>query len=342
MSSTVTTPSATTLSVATPSAAIRTRGLTRRYGELCALDHLDLEVARGEMFGLVGPDGAGKSTTIRLLCGIARASEGRVEVAGCDVTADPESVKRRIGYMSQSFTLYGDLTVDENVDFFANIHGVSRGERRRRKQELLRATSLAPARKRLAERLSGGMKQKLGLVCTLVHEPEVLLLDEPTTGVDPLSRREFWAILHRLLGQGMTILMSTPYMDEAERCSRVGLLDHGRLIACDTPAALRARFGGEMLQVRGVDLRLARLALDGCQPVLSTQLFGDRLHVTVGCAASAAPAVVALLAAAGLAAEVRPSAPDLEDVFVALTRSAGDVPGVEEAAASGPLTGQAR
>ena len=223
-------------------AAIQFNGVTRRYGATPALDGVTLTVNRGEMFGLIGSDGAGKTTAIRLMCGLLRADAGDVRVLGRDPVREHRATTGQVGYLSQRFSLYGDLTVDENVAFFAEVHGVGRYQERR--DQLLDMTQLAPFRRRLADRLSGGMKQKLALVCTLVHEPELLLLDEPTTGVDPVSRREFWKLLSEFLSHGITILMSTPYLDEAERCTRVALLHEGRVLASDDPSRLRAAMAG--------------------------------------------------------------------------------------------------
>lgn len=218
---------------------IRAERLTRRFGELTAVDGLSLEVARGEIFCLVGPDGAGKTTTLRLLTGLMAPTAGRISVAGRDVARHPGAVKDAIGYMAQRFGLYPDLSVDENMAFYADLYGLPRAERDALAARLLRMTRMEPFRKRLAGQLSGGMKQKLALMCALLHRPEVLFLDEPTNGVDPLSRRDFWVILYELVRDGMTVLITTAYLDEAERGHRVGLLYRGRLIACDTPAALR-------------------------------------------------------------------------------------------------------
>jgi ABC-2 type transport system ATP-binding protein len=222
-------------------AAIELTGVTKRYGSTRALDGVTFDVGRGEMFGLIGSDGAGKTTAIRLMCGLLRPDAGRVRVLGHDPVGEHRQITARVGYLSQRFSLYGDLTIDENVAFFAEVHGV--GDYRRHRDQLLEMTQLAPFHGRLAERLSGGMKQKLALVCTLVHQPDLLILDEPTTGVDPVSRREFWKLLSEFLAQGITILMSTPYLDEAERCARVALLHDGRLLACDDPSRLRAAAG---------------------------------------------------------------------------------------------------
>ena len=224
------------------SVAIELSGVTKRYGSTLALDALALQVQRGEMFGLIGSDGAGKTTAIRLMCGLLRADSGGIRVLGDDPVREHRRVTERVGYLSQHFSLYGDLTIDENVAFFAEIHGVRQYARRR--DQLLDLTQLTQFRARLADRLSGGMKQKLALACTLVHEPELILLDEPTTGVDPVSRREFWKLLSEFLSDGITIVMSTPYLDEAERCGRVALLHDGRLLACDEPSILRAAMPG--------------------------------------------------------------------------------------------------
>jgi ABC-2 type transport system ATP-binding protein len=222
---------------------IRAENLTRRFGAVTAVDRLNLEVARGEVFGLVGPDGAGKTTTLRLLTGLMDPSEGRAWVAGHEVAREPQAVKDRIGYMAQRFGLYGDLTVDENMAFYADLFGVTGAERARLTAQLLRMTRMEPFRERLAAKLSGGMKQKLALMCTLLHHPEVLFLDEPTNGVDPVSRRDFWIILHDLVEKGLTVFLTTAYLDEAERCDRVGFMHRGRLIRCDTPEALKGLAG---------------------------------------------------------------------------------------------------
>ena len=227
---------------------IRATGLTRRFGDLTAVDHLNVEVARGEIFGLVGPDGAGKTTTLRLLCGLMDPTEGEAWVAGHSVAREVEAVKDQIGYMAQRFGLYGDLTVDENMNFYADLFGISKTERARLLPDLLQMTRMQPFRSRPAANLSGGMKQKLALICTLLHHPQVLFLDEPTNGVDPVSRRDFWAILYQLLKDGITIFMTTAYLDEAERCNRVGLMHKGKLIRCETPAAMKAETGSANLE----------------------------------------------------------------------------------------------
>ncbi len=220
---------------------IRAEGLTRRFGELTAVDALDLEIHAGEIFGMVGPDGAGKTTTLRMLSGLLDPTAGRAWVAGHDVAREPDAVKDRIGYMAQRFGLYGDLTVSENMQFYAELFGIERAERDSLTARLLRMTRMEPFLERHAGRLSGGMKQKLALMCTLLHHPQVLLLDEPTNGVDPVSRRDFWAILYQLVKDGLTVLISTAYLDEAERCNRVGLMNRGRLIRCDSPQNLKSR-----------------------------------------------------------------------------------------------------
>jgi len=227
---------------------IEIRGLTRRFGTLTAVDRLDLTVEKGEIFGLVGPDGAGKTTTLRVLCGLMDPSEGSAIVAGHDVMRDPQAVKDQIGYMAQRFGLYADLTVQENMDFYADLFDITGAERARLTAELLRMTRMEPFRGRQAGRLSGGMKQKLALMCTLLHKPQILFLDEPTNGVDPVSRRDFWAILYQLLKDGITIFMTTAYLDEAERCNRVGLMHRGRLIRCAPPEAMKRETGTETLE----------------------------------------------------------------------------------------------
>src|SRR5215467_4960009 len=227
---------------------IQTRGLTRRFGAVMAVDHLTLEVGRGEIFGLVGPDGAGKTTTLRLLCGLMDPTEGEARVAGYDVVRDSQAVKDHIGYMAQRFGLYGDLSVEENMHFYGDLFGIDRRQRAELMPGLLRMTRMEPFRDRAAGKLSGGMKQKLALMCTLLHRPQILFLDEPTNGVDPVSRRDFWAILYQLLKDGITIFMTTAYLDEAERCNRVGLLHKGKLIRCSTPEAMKAETGSANLE----------------------------------------------------------------------------------------------
>jgi ABC-2 type transport system ATP-binding protein len=299
--------------------AVRAQGLRKEFAGTAAVDGVDLEIAPGEIFGLVGPDGAGKTTTLRLLCGLLDPTAGEAAVAGFDVFRQPEEVKRRIGYMSQRFSLYGDLTVAENLYFFARIYQVPRAERLRRSRELLEFARLTPFVKRLAQNLSGGMKQKLALACTLIHTPTVLFLDEPTTGVDPVSRREFWKILYDLLQEGVTLVVTTPYMDEAERCHRVALMDRGRLLLCDTPEALRGRMRGDLLELATERPREAKDALTKLPSVLGAQVFGDRLHVWVENADRDAPALATAMAEAGVPAlSSRSIAPTLEDVFVSV------------------------
>ena len=301
------------------------RGLRKSWGATHAVDGLELTVGRGEIFGLVGPDGAGKTTAIRLLCGILDADAGDAAVAGFDLRRESEAVKMRIGYMSQRFSLYGDLTVAENLRFFASLFRVPREERRRKQEELLEFARLGPFRDRLAQNLSGGMKQKLALACTLIHTPEVLFLDEPTTGVDPVSRRDFWKILYELLRDGVTVFVSTPYMDEAERCGRVALMDRGRVHLCDTPEALKGRMTGVLLELSATPQRLAREVLVRMPGVSGIQVFGDRLHLWLREAAVDEAAVRAHLARHGIAvADVRLVAPGLEDVFVSLLAKAPD------------------
>ena len=244
-------------------AIIETHELTRRFDALTAVDHLTLSVAEGEIFGLVGPDGAGKTTTLRMLCGLIEPTEGRASVAGHDVVRDPQAVKDQIGYMAQRFGLYGDLTVQENMDFYADLFGITGAFRTELSTQLLRMTRMEPFRSRQASRLSGGMKQKLALMCTLLHRPRILFLDEPTNGVDPVSRRDFWAILYQLLKDGITVFMTTSYLDEAERCNRVGLMHKGKLIRCAAPEVMKQETGsvnleGAFLQTIG--------ALEGAAP----------------------------------------------------------------------------
>jgi len=301
--------------------AIRAEGLTRRFGGLTAVGHLDLEVAFGEAFALVGPDAAGKTTIMRMLVGVMTPDEGRAEVLGFDTVREAERLKEQIGYMPQRFGLYDDLTVAENIAFYADIYQVDRAARARRLSELLAFSNLTPFTDRLARNLSGGMRQKLGLVCALIHTPRVLFLDEPTFGVDPISRREFWEILYRLLGGGLTIFLTTAYLDEAERAHRVGLLHQGKLLVVDTPKAIKASFSGELLEARASDLWQARQVLRRHPLVQQELAMGDRLMLTVAAAAQAAGPLAQALKQAGLTeVSVTPAEPNLEDLFVQIVR----------------------
>lgn len=297
--------------------AIETEGLTKSFGDVMAVDHLRLSVSEGEMFGLVGPDGAGKTTTIRMLCGILAPTSGSALVLGKDVVKDPDSIKKEIGYLSQRFSLYGDLSVDENIEFFAEINGVYSFKQRR--EELLEFTRLIPFRKRLAENLSGGMKQKLALACTLVHTPKIIFLDEPTTGVDPVSRRDFWKILQSLLTRGITIVMSTPYLDEAERCSRVALMNKGSTMRIDTPVAMKKTMQGEVVEIVCDKVREAFRVLRQHHLVRNVQAFGDRLNVIVNDAGKDVSPLEAALRHGGIAVTSwRVVTPSLENVFIYL------------------------
>jgi ABC-2 type transport system ATP-binding protein len=300
---------------ATPAADLS--DVRKRYGAVPALDGLTLSVASGEMFGLIGPDGAGKTTTIRLICGLLRPDAGTIRVRGLDPVRDHRRLTRSVGYLSQRFSLYGDLSVDENIAFFAEIHGVD--DYASRRDRLLELTQLAPFRDRLADNLSGGMKQKLALACTLVHEPDLIVLDEPTTGVDPVSRREFWKLLSEFLAQRITIVMATPYLDEAERCTRVALLHEGRLLALDRPAALRQALPGALYEVLVRDMRNEQAALWAIPGVADVQMFGERAHVRMRERGDHDVGLLnERLKAAGLQVlSVRPIATSLEDVFIA-------------------------
>ena len=297
--------------------AIILDGVTKRYGRTTAVDALSLSVERGEMFGLIGPDGAGKTTTIRLMCGLLAADAGAIRVLDLDPVASHRKLTASVGYLSQRFSLYGDLSVDENIAFFAEIHGVR--DYRARRDRLLGMTQLTDFRGRLADRLSGGMKQKLALACTLVHEPALIVLDEPTTGVDPVSRREFWKLLSEFLSQGITIVLATPYLDEAERCTRVALLHDGRLLALDRPDALRATLPGTLFEVIVGDHRRAPEVLKQIPGVTDVQMFGERAHVQMDRAdATPGELLASRLADAGLTVTgVRPLTASLEDVFIA-------------------------
>jgi ABC-2 type transport system ATP-binding protein len=299
--------------------AIRTDNLTKAFDGLTAVDGLTLSVARGELFGLVGSDGAGKTTTLRMLTAIMEPTSGDAWVSGRHVVREADAVKGEVGYMSQRFGLYPDLTVLENILFYADIFCVPRKGRDQRIDRLLGFSNLAPFRKRRAGNLSGGMKQKLGLVCALVHTPRVLLLDEPTNGVDPVSRRDFWRILYQLLTEGVTIFVSTAYLDEADRCNRVGLIHRGALLACDTPGELKKLMRGTILEVRsGEPRRIARIVRDRL-PGATVGLFGDRIHVVTDDPGRTADAIESLCRKEGSPVHgIRRIEPNLEDVFVSV------------------------
>ena len=299
--------------------SVAAHGLTRAFGPVTAVRGVDFAVSRGEIFGFVGPDGAGKSTIMRMLAGVMRPDAGSIVLEGIDVVADPEAARPWLSYMPQRFGLYEDLTVDENIFFYATLFDVSRKLRRERGQELLEAAGMTPFRRRLAGQLSGGMKQKLGLVCALIHTPKVLLLDEPTTGVDPVSRRDFWGILYGLREHGVTILLSTAYMDEAERCSRLALISAGEIRHCDTPAKLKQMMPGALLAVATSNARAAFAALDGVPGIEGLLLMGDQVHVRVDDADRRLPELRGVLIDRGIAdAVVTRVEPGIEDVFVAL------------------------
>lgn len=306
---------------------IEVRGLRKTFGDVAALDGVHLQVRKGEVFGLVGPDGAGKTTLIRILCGLLRPDEGEVAVAGRDVVSSPESVKPHTGYLAQTFALYGDLTVQENVAFCAQVYGVAPDTYAERVDHLLRITRLGPFVDRLAEHLSGGMKQKLSLMCALIHRPEVLFLDEPSTGVDPASRRDFWRLLCGLPAEGVTILVSTPYMDEAERCDRVALMQSGRILTCGTPAELKTQTGGRLFNVVATPQAEARRVLEKLPDVRFVTVFGDRLHVAAEQTAPREVLVGALERAGVRVAVVEPIEPGLEDVFTQAMREEGALVG---------------
>jgi ABC-2 type transport system ATP-binding protein len=302
-----------------PTPAVTTRGLGRRFGATVAVANLTLSIGRGEIFALLGPDGAGKTTTLRMLCGALEPSAGEAVVDGVDLVRDPEGVRARVGYMPQRFSLYADLTVQENLDFYADLFAVPRAVHAERGARLLEFSGLTGFRGRLAEHLSGGMKQKLALACTLIHEPGVLLLDEPTAGVDPVSRREFWRILYELNRRGVTILASTTYMDEAERCTTVGLMYAGELIMTEDPGVMKRQMRGDVVEVVAAPKAAARRVLKGASEVLAETLVGDRFRIVVADASAAVPALEQRLTAQGVRVlETRKVPPSLEDIFVAV------------------------
>jgi ABC-2 type transport system ATP-binding protein len=307
-----------------PQSAIVAKELTKSFPPVRAVDSLSFDVREGEIFGLVGPDGAGKTTTLRMLAGIMSPDAGTATIAGFDVMRDPEKAKHALSYMPQRFGLYEDLTVDENIRFYADLFGVKRAARDERSAQLLDAAGMSEFRKRLAGKLSGGMKQKLGLVCALIHRPKVILLDEPTTGVDPVSRRDFWRILYELIAEGVAILTSTAYLDEAERCHRVALMHEGRLLFCDTPANLKSGMGPRVLSILSQDPRRLRGQLEHADGISSLVLTGDGVHVVVDNAARRMPEFEARLKNANVPFDtIQQVAPTIEDLFVDAVTSKG-------------------
>ncbi len=300
---------------------IETHALTRDFKKTRAVDSLDLSIRPGELFGLVGPDGAGKTTTLRLLAGLLDISSGTAHVAGHDMARQAEAVKRKIGYMAQQFSLYGELSVAENLSFFAELFDVPVAELRERTERLLTFAGLTEFKNRRAVHLSGGMQKKLALACTLIHQPEILLLDEPTTGVDPVSRREFWDILTDLHLDGATIIVSTPYMDEADRCSQVGLMYAGRLVVCAAPQQIRAQIEGELIELRPDDWQAARVLVETLPGVLEVQTYGDLLHVFVDSAERRLPGIETALQERGMAYRgARRATARMEEAFISLIK----------------------
>ena len=300
--------------------AIHARGLTRRFGALTAVDHVDLQVPRANVYGFLGPNGSGKSTTIRMLCGLLTPSEGEIEVLGLRIPEQAEALRRRIGYMTQRFSLFEDLSVRENLEFLAAVQNLPRVQARSRIDELLEHYHFQDRQKQLAGTMSGGQKQRLALAGAVIHQPELLFLDEPTSAVDPESRRDFWEKLFDLADAGTTLLVSTHYMDEAERCHRLAILDQGALVADGTPAELTGALHGRTLEVRAAQPRQAQRALAGVVGVLSVAQIGNTLRVLLADGSDGEQGVQQALRAAGQQAEVVPSTPNLEDVFVSATR----------------------
>jgi ABC-2 type transport system ATP-binding protein len=298
-------------------AAIEILSLTKTFDTITAVDALSFSISEGEMFGIVGPDGAGKTTIMRLLCGVLQPTSGTATILGKDLLKESGKIKREIGYLSQKFSLYGDLSIDENIEFFAEINEVY--DYRKRREELLEFTRLTQFRTRLAEQLSGGMKQKLALACTLIHKPKIIFLDEPTTGVDPVSRRDFWKILSSLLKSNITIVMSTPYLDEAERCGRVALLNRGKLLVVDTPQNVESLMEGEVIEIVCGEIREAARLLKSNPVIRDVQTFGDRLNVIVANADKDLGSIKAMLASNNIHIEsFRTVNPSLENVFITL------------------------
>jgi ABC-2 type transport system ATP-binding protein len=294
--------------------------LTKRFGDFVAVDKISLDVRRGEIFGFLGPNGAGKSTTIRILCGLLPPTSGSATVAGFDVATQPEEIKRNLGYMSQKFSLYDDLTVQENIDFFAGVYGVPPEKQAARRDYVLKMAMLEDQRTRMTRLLSGGWKQRLALGCAILHEPPILFLDEPTSGVDPIARRSFWELIYQLSAAGHTVFVTTHYMDEAEYCNRIALMYGGRIIALGSPAELKTSLGvGNLLNLESSDLLGSMTALEGKKEILDVAVFGGGLHVKVEDAAVAIPEIWKTLEQAHIQVKALDSIlPSMEDVFVSL------------------------
>ena len=304
----------------TTSSAIVTRNLTRHFGSAVAVDHLDLEIPEAQIYGFLGPNGSGKSTTFRMLCGLLSPTEGDVSVLGHQVPRDAERIRSLIGYMTQQFSLYRDLTVLENLQFMGQIQGLSRRDRRERIQESLETYQLQGFQKRRPENLSGGERQRLALAAALLHRPPILVLDEPTSAVDPQTRRDFWETLFGLIDQGTTILVSTHYMDEAERCHRLAILDRGRLVCEGEPLTLMRNIGATVVEITGPDLRAIRRSLTGLDAVWNLTQLGSRLHALLDPGIEHPDALIrSAIAAANIEGEVMSADAGLEDVFVAAT-----------------------
>jgi len=300
---------------------ITTHALTRDFKKTRAVDSLDLAIQPGELFGLVGPDGAGKTTTLRLLAGLLDITSGSATVAGYDLAQQAEAIKSKIGYMAQQFSLYGELSVVENLSFFSDLYDVPRAELRERTERLLTFANLTEFKDRWAAHLSGGMQKKLALACTLIHEPEILLLDEPTTGVDPVSRREFWDILTELYLGGTTIVVSTPYMDEADRCSKVGLMYAGRMVVCAEPQQIRAQIEGDLIELQPDDWQTAHALIETLPGVLEVQTYGDLLHVFVDSADKRLPEIEAALKKQSIVHRgARRATARMEEAFISLIK----------------------
>ncbi len=301
--------------------AIETTSLTRRFGAVAAVSGLNLSVRSGEIFGFLGPNGAGKTTTIRMLCGLLLPTSGSARVVGLDVASEAEAITRRVGYMPQRFSLYGDLTVEENLDFFAGVYRLGRAERRRRVQAMLERVGLADRRRQLTEHLSGGLKQRLALGCALVHSPAILFLDEPTAGADPPSRQRMWDLLYEAGGEGRTILVTTHYVEEAERCQTIGFMHHGRLIATGSPEQCRTELGEGLLEIDALPVMQAAQVARAQEGVAGVTIYGHTLRVFTKAATPLQHELEQVLRASGITVRtIRPVAPTLEDVFMSLTR----------------------
>lgn len=295
---------------------ISVNSLTKKFDDIIAVDNINLQIYKGESFALLGPDGAGKTTALRLLCGILLPDSGDIYIKNINIVRHAEKSRDQIGYMPQRFSLYENLSVIQNINFFSELYNVEKAIRQKRIREYLDSSRLTPFSNRLARQLSGGMRQKLALICSIIHNPPILLLDEPTTGVDPVSRRDFWKILHRLLASGVTLVISTPYMDEAERCSRIGLIHNGRILVVDSPNELKKKITGKVMEIKCDEPHIVSEVVKTAKSVISTQTYSDKLRILLNKGADEQETISLLKSKGVNFTDIREVLPNVEDIFI--------------------------